>query len=343
MASPQSAAARVAVIVLNFNGLADTLKCLESLRHLEGEPARIVLVDNASDVDPRPQAAAVLPGLDMIRTERNLGYAGGNNRGMAYALEQGAEFILVLNNDTTVAPSLVTTLVAALERDPTLGIVGPVVNAMEQPDHIMTYAAAFNRGPATEFFERVLVPLDQDPPAVAPVDIVNGCCMMIRAEVLRRVGMFDEDLFIVHEESDLCLRAGRAGYRCGLVGRPALVWHKGSSAFDRAGRQIQRYFDTRNLFHILRRHTRHVAGARGTLTSLRAAMTYAYHRYTIEIEADKPVAAQAVVDGVYDALRGRFGPYISQSRPGVGLLAGAFRVAHQRSKGPGDGAISPPA
>jgi hypothetical protein len=321
----------VAVIVLNYNGLADTLKCLESLRLLEGEPCRIVLVDNASEVDPRPEAERLLPGLETIRTERNLGYAGGNNRGMAYALERGAEFLLVLNNDTVVSPRLVSTLVAAFEQDPSLGIVGPVVNAMEQPDLIMTYAAAFNRGPATEFFTRVLVPLDQDPPAMAPVEIVNGCCMMIRAEVVRRVGMFDEDLFIVHEESDLCLRTIRAGFRCGLIGRTSLVWHKGSSAFDRAGRQVQRYFDTRNLFHILRRHSRHIPGARPPFVSLRAAMVYAYHRFTIEEEAGKTLAAKAVVDGVYDALLGRFGPYPDRSRPGAGLLAATFRFVRRRS------------
>ncbi len=343
MAFLDESTSRVAVIVLNYNGLADTLKCLESLQHLEGDPCRIVLVDNASEVDPRMQAERVLPALESIRTERNLGYAGGNNRGMEYALEHGAEFLLVLNNDTVVAPALVTTLLAAFDRDPSLGILGPVVNAMEQPEHIMTYAAAFNRGPATEFFERVFVPLDVDPPVVAPVDIVNGCCMMIRAAVVRRVGMFDEDLFIVHEESDLCLRAGRAGFRCGLVGRASLVWHKGSSAFDRAGRQVQRYFDTRNLFHILRRHTGRVPGSRPKVASLRAALVYAYHRYTIEAEADKPVAAKAVVDGVYDALMGRFGPYVDRPRPGAGALAALFRLAHRRRPRRDGAATVPPA
>jgi GT2 family glycosyltransferase len=328
MASVVVPVPRVAVIVLNYNGLADTLKCLESLRLLD-DACRVILVDNASEVDPRPEAERVLPGLETIRTERNLGYAGGNNRGMAYALDRGAEFLLVLNNDTVVSPRLVASLVAAFDTDSSLGIAGPVVNAMDEPDQIMTYAATFNRGPATEFFTRVLVPLDLDPPAVVPVEIVNGCCMMIRSEVVRRVGMFDEDLFIVHEESDLCLRAMRAGFGCGLVGRTSLVWHKGSSAFDRAGRQVQRYFDTRNLFHILRRHSRHIDGSRRLFVSFRAALTYAYHRFTIEEEAGKALAAKAVVDGVYDALLGRFGPYLSRPRPGAQVIAGTFRFVHR--------------
>src|SRR5437764_748752 len=83
-------------------------------------------------------------------------------------------------------------------------------------------------------------------PAAPEVDIVNGCCMMVRAEVFARVGLVDERFFLVHEESDLCLRARRAGFRCGVFGE-ALVWHKGSSAFARTGKRLQRYYDTRNL------------------------------------------------------------------------------------------------
>ena len=314
---------RTAVVVLNYNGLDDTLLCLESMRPLADAGHDIILVDNGSTVDPREAASAVLPGLIYHRNPVNLGYAGGNNSGIRLALDRGASFVLVLNNHTTVAPTIVEELRRQFDRDPSLGIVGPVVNFMDEPAAVMTDGVAFNPGPGTEFFVRIPVPPVDVDPSLVPVDIVNGCCMMVRAEVFRAVGLLDEQFFIVHEESDLCLKAGRAGFRCAVYGR-TLVWHKGSSAFVRSGRQLQRYFDARNLYYLLRRHAGRVGRSRGFASTVPHYFKYCFYRYCVEQEADKPAAARAVVDGVYDALRGRTGPFGTGRRPGGGLISAAF-------------------
>jgi GT2 family glycosyltransferase len=316
----------VAIVVLNYNGLEDTLKCLSSLRELR-DPATVILVDNASAVDPTEPARLAYPGIEVIRTAENLGYAGGNNRGIELALARGAEWILILNNDTIVEPRIVRELLTAFDADSTLGIIGPVVNFMEEPDAVMTDGVAFNPGPGTEFFQRIVVPVAQ-PPRTVPVDIVNGCCMMVKADVLRKVGMFDEAFFIVHEESDLCLRAKRAGFACAVLGE-SLVWHKGSSSFDRSGRQLQRYFDARNLWHLLKRHTGRVSRSRRLSASVSHYLRYAFYRYDIEREAGKTAAAGAVVDGVIDGLCGRFGPY--RRRSGPGRAAGRMVFAAART------------
>ena len=119
---------------------------------------------------------------------------------------------------------------------------------MEAPDTVMTDGAAFNRpGLSGSFFTRIPVDLETRPvAAVTEVEIVNGCCMMVSADVFRRIGLVDERFFLVHEEADLCLRARAAGFRSGVIGE-ALVWHKGSASFKRTGRRLQRYYDTRNL------------------------------------------------------------------------------------------------
>jgi GT2 family glycosyltransferase len=319
---------RVAIVVLNFNGLADTLTCLASLRALADPVAAVILVDNGSTIDPGPEAVRVYPALEYIATGRNLGYAGGNNRGIERAMAMGVDFILVINNDTTVDPHILGALVDAFERDSTLGIVGPVVNFMDEPAVVMTDGVAFNPGPGTEFFKRIPVPVDGERPALVPVDIVNGCCMMMSARLVRTVGLFDEQFFIVHEESDLCLRAGRAGFTCAVLGR-SLVWHKGSSAFERSGRQIQRYFDARNLYHLLKRHTGRVARSRPWGPSLFHYLKYAFYRYDIESDAGKTTAADAVIAGVYDALRGRFGGLDQPARPGLPLLRTAFAAGRR--------------
>jgi GT2 family glycosyltransferase len=195
---------------------------------------------------------------------------------------------------------------------------------MDEPAAVMTDGVAFNPGPGTEFFKRIVVsPVDAAPAPVIPVDIVNGCCMMVRSDVFRSVGLFDEQFFIIHEESDLCLKAKRAGFTCGVYAR-TLVWHKGSSAFERSGRQLQRYFDARNLFYLLKRHTGRIPNSRSFAATVGHYFKYCFYRYCVEQEANKPTAAQAVIDGVYDALRGRVGPLTPGPRPGIGTIAGAF-------------------
>jgi GT2 family glycosyltransferase len=323
-----SARQRVAIVVLNYNGLDDTVRCLRSIASIEYPDLDVVLVDNASDIDPRVPAENEYPDLVFIRNRTNLGYAGGNNRGIEAALSRGAQYVLVLNNDTVVAPSIVRTLVDTFSFDATLGIVGPVINYMDEPDRVMTEGVRFNTGPGPTFFARQAVPTGDPAPPVVTVDIVNGCCMMISAAVFHRVGVFDERLFIVHEESDLCLRAGGQRFRCAVVGS-TLVWHKGSSSFERAGRRIQRYYDTRNLHFLLRRHAGRTAASRPRIKSWWPFLKYAFYRYAIEIEHGKRAAADAVIDGLWDGLAGRTGMYSECTRLGVPALRAAFEVGRR--------------
>lgn len=331
MKAVSAANRRVAIVVLNYNGLDDTLLCLESLKPVAASGHDVILVDNGSQVDPSEQAAQVLPGLICHRNDENLGYAGGNNRGIEIALERGAAFVLVLNNDTTVDPAIVDELLSQFDREPSLGIVGPVVNFLDEPGAVMTDGVAFNPGPGTEFFKRIVVLPTQERAPLVPVDIVNGCCMMVRAEVFRRVGQFDETFFIVHEESDLCLKAGRAGFTCAVYGR-TLVWHKGSSAFVRSGRQLQRYFDARNLFYLIKRHAGRIGRSRSVDASLPHYFKYCFYRHSVEIEAGQPSAARAVAEGVYDALRSRTGPYRRVPRPGCTTLDLVWSAAASLSR-----------
>jgi GT2 family glycosyltransferase len=315
----------VAVVVLNYNGLDDTRRCLESLQAVSYPRLSVILVDNASIVDPEPVARQCLSGIVTIKNHANVGYAGGNNRGIERALASGADYVIVLNNDTVVAPTLVRDLLTAFRADRSMGIIGPVVNSLDEPELVMTEGTRFNRGPGTEFFSPVHVPTYADGSASAvPVDLVNGCCMMVGANVFRMVGLFDEALFLVHEEADLCLRARARGFGCGVLGR-TLVWHKGSSSFDRSGRQFQRYFDTRNLYYLLRRHASS-NGSRRWLISLWHYIRYAYYRYMTEIEAGKDRAAGAVIDGLTDALNGVTGPYVPEARRRTLLVRAVFAV-----------------
>jgi hypothetical protein len=156
--------------------------------------------------------------------------------------------------------------------------------------------------------------------------------MMISRRVFERIGLIDERFFLIHEEADFCLRAREAGFECGIVAEP-LVWHKGSSSFKRTGKGLQRYYDARNLFLLLRKHRAGRRGSRTAFASWFLYLKYVYYRFSIEREQGEEKAADAVLSGLCDALAGRFGP---QGPPPTIALAWArwiFRIGHALSGG----------
>ena len=302
----------VGVVLVNYNGLADTHACLRSLAALTYPCWFPVVVDNASRGDPAGIIATEFPGCSVLRNRLNGGWAGGNNTGIRFALHHGADYVVLLNNDTTVAPELLDRLVSAAEAHRGFGVFGPVIRNFDPPHDVQTDGCVFNMPDRPEFFQRRVVPLrNNDPPAVTDVDIVNGCCLMASTALFRKIGLIDERFFLVHEEADFCLRVRRAGLRCGVLAE-ALVFHKGSQSFRRSGLRGGRYYDIRNLFLLLMKHGYLPGPRRGRLRSLLNYAKYAYARYEIERNAGCADAAVAVLEGVCDALTRTFGPH----RPG---------------------------
>lgn len=328
------------IVPVNYNGLEDTRTCLRSLESLSPS-ASVVAVDNASAVDPCPALAAEFPNVHLVRNAVNGGWSGGNNTGIRYALERGAEFVILLNNDTTVRADLVGRLLAAAAAYPHFGIIGPVIRYMDEPNKVMTDGVGFNRRGTVGVFHHIPVPeRNAEPPIVDEVDIVNGCCMMVRAEVFRRVGLIEDRFFLVHEESDFCLRVQEAGWKCGILAE-GLVWHKGSSSFKRSGKRWQRYYDTRNLALLLSRHLARPGERRGEVRSYAAYLRYAFHRYCHEREDGQRDAADAVLEGLVDAATRRFGPHRPRRRWSLPVLRWLFetvrRIKTKPSAGPPPG------
>jgi GT2 family glycosyltransferase len=288
------------------------------------------------------------PWCPVVHNPVNGGWAGGNNVGARHALERGTDLVVLLNNDTVVAPDFVSRLTAAAEAHPEYSVLGPVIRFLDPPHEVQTDGCLFNRPARPGFFQRKLVPLTPvvaqpgdrvttgdkggTVPAVSDVDIVNGCCMMVRAGVFRRIGLIDERFFLIHEESDFCLRARRAGFRCGVISE-ALVWHKGSSSFKRTGSRWQRYYDARNLCLLLSKHAATHSRGRRPLQSLWEYLRYTYHRYSLEREGGQDDAALAVLEGLCDAAARRFGPFSRRPRLLLPLVRGVFNALHNRRMG----------
>src|SRR5262245_50335515 len=177
------------IVLLNYNGLEDTCACLESIAKIEYPRLTTVVVDNASQVDPRAVLGERFGWCRVIRNPVNGGWAGGNNVGLRAALIAGADLVVLLNNGTIVAPRRVERLDPASGANPDFGILGPVINEMCEPAAGQTDGVLFNHERDAGFFSREAVPLDDQQPAVREVDIVNGCCLAIRREVADRIGL----------------------------------------------------------------------------------------------------------------------------------------------------------
>jgi GT2 family glycosyltransferase len=219
---------KIVAVVVNWNGGAQNLRCLESLL---AEPAitSVLFVDNASSDGSRELVARRCPRVEVLDSGANLGYGGGNNLGFQRALELGADAVFVLNNDVTLAPGATGLLARELERDPRVGAVGPRVVFRDRPGVVWAAGGELtwrqNLSTLRGFGERDRVELAGD----VDVDYVPGCALLVRRELIERLGGFDERYFAYTEDVDLGVRAARAGFRSRCVGA-ALAYHEPSSS-----------------------------------------------------------------------------------------------------------------
>lgn len=244
-------APRVAIIVLTYNGLADTLACLASLERLDypRERRHIVVVDNASQDGTPATVREAYPHVTVIENQANLGFAAGNNVGLRYALAQNYDYALLLNNDTEAAPDMLANLVSVAEDDPRIGAVGPIIYYHAAPTRVWSAGGRIDWRRGISRMEGEVEDQGQFT-AIREVDFVTGCAMLLRRAALERVGLFDERFFMYFEETEWCVRARRAGFRI-LFAPQAKLWHKIplNARFDK---EYLAYYMTRNRLLFLR-------------------------------------------------------------------------------------------
>lgn len=238
----------VTAIVLNWNNAADTLACLASLAQ-QDYPHRVLVVDNGSADDSVARIAAAYPAVEILQTGANLGYAGGNNAGIRKALEDGAEYLFVLNNDVTLAPDCLVALVEAAEGQPRVGVVGGLVYDLEAPQRIQSAGMHLKANGDSDHRGEGQQEAGQFAGA-EEVDAVKGCAMLVSREAIAAAGVLDERYFMYLEEVDWCQRIRRAGYAV-LFAPAAHIWHPGTPVGD--DRYVRAtYYMTRNAYLILR-------------------------------------------------------------------------------------------
>lgn len=241
----------VIAVVLNYNRRQDTLACLASLAASTYKNLKIIVLDNSSTDGSMKAISAAFPEVEVFRLQENRGYAGNNNVGISIAMAEGANWVLVLNEDTILDPNCVSRLVAAGEADPAIGVVGPTVYHFDEPCVIQSAGGVMGRYWESLHLAQNELDREQfrDP---HDVDWISGCGIMVRNKVIEQVGMIDERYFYYWEETEWCIRASRAGWR--IVNVPqARLWHKGVKR-DYQPKPMVTYYATRNRLMTLAKH-----------------------------------------------------------------------------------------
>lgn len=242
---------RLCVIILTYNHWVDTETCLESLARAGSVPAHIIIVDNASTDDTVARARRTFPEVEVIANPANLGYAQGNNRGLQHALDEKFEYVMVLNNDVTIDPACLQTLLCAADENPNAALIGPMVYHARERDVIQSAGGILP--PSWRAYHRGANETDHHQfRNVERVDWLTGCAVLARTSMLAKFGLLDPDFFMYGEDVDWAVRARRAGFDVLFV-PTAHVWHSGVQR-DYAPAPYVTYYSARNELYLIRKH-----------------------------------------------------------------------------------------
>ncbi|WP_295342289.1 glycosyltransferase family 2 protein [uncultured Subdoligranulum sp.] len=234
----------VGIVISNYNGWQDTVQCLESLQKQTYRDFEIILLDDASTNDSVQQLQKHLTeNTVFLPQEANSGFAAVNNVGMRRALADGCDWVLLLNNDTVVAPDFLETL---LRETPARAVSCPKMLFLDPPDEIWFAGGELDRATGKV---KHLGGHEKDGPAFAEkkqVSFITFCCVLLPRQVVEEVGFLDETLFMYCEDVDYCIRLADAGVPMWFL-PDARIWHKAGGS---AGGMLSVYYITRNTLYL---------------------------------------------------------------------------------------------
>lgn len=225
----------VYVILLNWNGWLDTIVCLDSVASLNYINYRVLVVDNGSTNDSVVRISAAHPYVPIIETGRNLGFSGGCNVGIRRALEEGAKYVWLLNNDTTVDNHALSAMITEAENNDKIGAIGSVIYHMDFPDKIQ----AWGGGWVSIFTGRAGHYLNSTP----KIQYITGTSMLLRCKALEKIGLLDEKNFFMYwEDVDLSSRMKKSGFNI-AVAEASKVLHRESSSAGKNSDKLDYYYN----------------------------------------------------------------------------------------------------
>ncbi len=242
----------VAVVILNWNLPDDTNTCVDSVLRSDYPHVLTVVVDNGSTPENIARLRTSEQGAELVRNEQNLGFAEGCNVGVRYALEHGADYVLLINNDTTIAEDMISRLMAVAQANPQLGVIGPLIFYASAPEQVWFGGQRFWR-------QLYMVRRDFDPrkerQPVVDVDFISGCGLLAPRAVWEQVGLLSRDYFMYYEDLDFCVRVKRHGYRLACV-PAAKMWHAVSASSGGSESPAKQRMQIKSSLIFYNRHTR---------------------------------------------------------------------------------------
>ncbi|MDP3057772.1 MAG: glycosyltransferase family 2 protein [bacterium] len=242
---------KVSIIILNWNGWQDTLECFDSLAKIIYPNYEVIVIDNNSTNESvekiknwiSDKKTAV--NYKLLINSHNAGFAGGNNPGIEYAVKNKSDYVLLLNNDTIVGPGFLEKLVKVGESDRNFGIIGPKIYYETDKNRIWFgggYFSWLGGGRHMEFDKIDDKPLDE---TIKEVDFMTGCSLLIKREVIEKIGPMNEDFFLYYEDTEWCLRARKNGYKI-IYAPSSHIWHKVSRSVKPKTNPVVHYYHIRN-------------------------------------------------------------------------------------------------
>jgi GT2 family glycosyltransferase len=300
---------RTAAVVVDWRRPDDTLAALDSLASMTPQPDLMVCVENGCTTE---EVASVRtgapPATKVIELPENIGFAGAVNLGAAQALDAGADWILLLNNDAKVEPNCLKRLLEEAAKYPRVAAAGPAISFADRPDRLW-----FGGGEVSDWFafsrHRGLMASSKDPPHSSDTAFITGCCMLVSAAAWRELGPFRADFFAYYEDAEWCQRARANGWRCRYVGE-VLCSHAVSGASPERGSlslsETTAYYKARNPL----RFALETTALRRRLTRVLGILVVwnAYHAWRL-MQLRQAAVAKAYLYGLMDAVRGHMGRY----------------------------------
>lgn len=237
----------VFIIVLNWNGWADTIACVQSLQKQTYGNFQIVVIDNGSTDGSVEKIKHALPVVELISSGGNLGFGGGCNVGIRVAMARGADYVWLINSDAVADPGSLAAMVSLADRFPSMAAVGAV---LYEPDHAEVVqlwgGGRVNLWSGTSRHLR----------SPGRLDFISGASALLRCSALQEVGLFDEKAYFMYwEDTDLSLRLRSMAWEIG-VAQGAKVWHRESSSLGKGSPLLDRYF-TRSGVRFLRKYAKY--------------------------------------------------------------------------------------
>lgn len=231
---------KVFIVILNWNRPKDILECLESVHRMNYENYAVIIVDNGCEDGSCETIKKTYPGVDLIKNTHNLGYAGGNNVGMRLAMERGADYIWLLNDDTTVSPDCLKLMIEVAEGDNEIGLVSPIVYYFENPSKWQFAGSYINWKPFIFRFPDRRKEIGEEYQKGGNVCLF-GTALLIKRKLIQKIGYLKYEYFAYWEDTEYSLRSLRGGFK-NVVCKSSSVFHKGQVGGSDGAKRGKHYY-----------------------------------------------------------------------------------------------------